>query len=351
LRVGAIGLIGYLFPIVAIALGFTFIRSTADLLRFIRVYCAITAVLLIGGLLEHWDIYPDWPALGTEVLNMIWIRHVPGYIVELTSGFYRSPDLLGWHAALLVMFSLLMSLYSRSHGGRAAWMLLAVWGATILLISGRNKMIFMPPIFIAVVGLVYMYKGNVNRSVAAVTAALLALGLFLGLNHQLALDREYLDYVEVGTESTPGRLRTHGVQAVIETYRQSGFFGEGLGTASTGARYGTGGNIRTWQESGPSKLMVELGVIGFLAAIVLLLAIMRALWWCLGRMPRQTSGGLLFAGLLGILAANGASFTVSHQAFGDPFLVTLAGFFIGLTLSAPRWAVAPGGQQQTRPKT
>ncbi len=41
---------------------------------------------------------------------------------------------------------------------------------------------------------------------------------------------------------------------------------------------------------------------------------------------------------LGIFAANGASFLVSHQAFGDPFLVTLTGFLLGITLSGPRWA-------------
>ena len=32
---------------------------------------------------------------------------------------------------------------------------------------------------------------------------------------------------------------------------------------------------------------------------------------------------------------------VDLLAFGDPFLVTLAGFFIGITLSAPRWASGP----------
>jgi hypothetical protein len=87
-------------------------------------------------------------------------------------------------------------------------------------------------------------------------------------------------------------------------------------------------------------------VLGFFAAVFLMWALSRALWRCLQRMPRTARGSVLFTGLLGILAANGASFLVSHQAFGDPFLVTLAGFFIGVTLSAPRWAFAA-----TRPKS
>ena len=61
-------------------------------------------------------------------------------------------------------------------------------------------------------------------------------------------------------------------------------------------------------------------------------------------MPSHTPDSLLFVGLLGIMAANAASFFVSHQAFGDPFLVTIAGLLLGLTLSAPRWLSA--GQHQ-----
>jgi hypothetical protein len=339
--VGTIGLMGYLFPLLAIALGYFYVRTSKDLVRLIKVYCALTAVLLVGGLLEYWNTYPAWAAIGTKALDMYWIRHVPGYIVKLTAGFYRSPDFLGWHAALLVMFSLLMALYSKGAALRGLWIALAAWGVAILLISGRNKMIFMPPIFVAVLGLSYLYKGNFGRVWAVSLAVVVSGALFLGINQQLQLDQEYLNYVGVGAESVSSRVQSHGVSAVITTVRQSGFFGEGLGAASTGARYGGSvGSINTWQESGPSKIMVELGVIGFIAAMVLGFTLLRLLWRCLEQMPRAAPEGVLFVGFLGIIAANGASFTVSHQAFGDPFLVTLAGFFLGVTLSAPRWAFA-----------
>ena len=41
----------------------------------------------------------------------------------MISGFYRSPDLMGWHAAMLVMFSLIMGMRSRTtQAGRwVAW--------------------------------------------------------------------------------------------------------------------------------------------------------------------------------------------------------------------------------------
>ena len=63
---------------------------------------------------------------------------------------------------------------------------------------------------------------------------------------------------------------------------------------------------------------------------------------------RAAEDSLLFIGFVGIVAANAASFLVSHQAYGDPFLVTLAGFILGITLSAPRWAFGRIEQWKSR---
>jgi len=335
--VGAIGLLGYLLPIMAIAVGYHFVRNPGDLVQLIRVYCAIAAIALIGGVLERWKIFPEWRALGTDVLGTTWIRHYPGYIVELTSGFFRSPDLMGWHAAMLVMFSFLMGLRARTPGERVIWGALLLWGTATLLISGRNKMIFMPAIFILVFGSVQIYKGNFGRAMKAVTAVLMAGGLFVAVNSQLQLDDDYLLYAQKGSGEAVERLTQGGFVSVWTTYQQSGFFGKGLGTASTGARYGGDADIKTWQESGLSKIMVELGVIGFFAVLVFIGAITRSLWYLLKTIPGTTADFVLFAGLLGVLSANFVSFLVSHQAFGDPFLVTLAGLFLGILRSASRW--------------
>lgn len=344
-KVAAIGMIGYGFPLLAVVVGFWLIRNAAALKRLILFYCVCTGVLLVGGLLEHWHVLPHWRALGTTVLGMTWVRHVPGYVVQLTSGFYRSPDLLGWHAALLVMFSLSMSLLAKSLVGKVSWMALATWGIVILLITGRNKMIFMPAIFIAVVALAYMYKGNVARSLTTLTAGLMAVGLFWATNTQMNLEDEYLLYVGVGSSTATARLSSSGIRSIWTTFEQSGFFGEGMGAAATGARFGGASGIKTWQESGTSKVMVELGVMGFIAALLFSLAVFRALITLLRGMPPQAPDSLLFVGLLGILIANLASFVVSHQAFGDPFIVVLSGLLLGVALSAPRWLTA-GAQRR-----
>jgi len=347
LPVGVIGLIGYLFPILAIAVGYYFVRDANDIIRLMKLYSIVTAILLTGGMMEYWDLFPDWPALGTDVLGMTWIRQYPGHIIYMISGFFRSPDLMGWHAAMLVMFSIVMSFRAKSTTERMIWLALTVWGATNLLISGRNKMIFMPAVFISVAGMLHLYKGSVGRAMRIAMVALVSVGLLLAVNSQLNLDNEFLLYTKKGSSDATERLAEGGLRSVWVTYQQSGFFGEGLGTASTGARYGGKGSIKTWQESGPSKFMVELGVIGFLSVIALLLALLRSFWLYLRRAPVNAPELQLYIGFLGIAAANSASFVISHQAFGDPFLVTLTGLLLGIALSASRWILVSVEQVQT----
>ena len=165
---------------------------------------------------------------------------------------------------------------------------------------------------------------------------LVSIGLLLGVNSQLGLDKEFLLYTKKGSSDATERLTEGGLRSVWGTYQQSGFFGKGLGSASTGARYGSKA-IGSWQESGPSKIMVELGVIGFLSIIALLMALLRSFWRTIRLCPPYAREFQLYVGFLGIVAANAASFVVSHQAFGDPFLVTLAGLLVGIVLSAHRW--------------
>lgn len=336
--VGVIGLIGYLFPLMAIAVGYYFIRDVSDLVYFVKVYAVLAAIALIGGLLEYWEIIPQWNALGTEALGTTWFRQYTGHIVYMISGFFRSPDLMGWHAALVVMFGMIMSLRSRDPLARAAWIILTVWGAVNLIISGRNKMIFMPAIFVCTIAILNLYKGISGRAVSAVLKGIAIVSILLAASSVLNLDEEFLLYTQKGSGDATERFTKGGLMSVWTTYKQSGFFGEGLGSASTGARYGGKSEIKTWQESGLSKIMVELGVIGFFSAIFLGLTIVNSVRYQLLAMPVQAKELQLYFGIIAIAVANLASFVISHQAFGDPFLVTLAGFILGIAMSAPRWA-------------
>jgi hypothetical protein len=127
--------------------------------------------------------------------------------------------------------------------------------------------------------------------------------------------------------------------ALHQTLLQSGFLGRGIGSATQGGQHLGPGLEQSWQESGPSKLMVELGVPGFVCALLLAVALGRAGWAALRRIPATPLGGLQ-VGLSGMMIANAASFIVSHQIFGDLLIVCLTSLWLGITLSSPRWARA-----------
>lgn len=342
--VGVIGAIGYTFPLLAMVVGFFLIRSGKEFDRLAWSYALFISVILVSGWLDYLGTFADWKMLGTGALGNTWVRYVTGYLVELNSGFFRSPELLGWHSAILVMLATVMVIRGRTPSAKAAWILFAVFGTLTVLISGRNKMIFMPIVFLGVVTLCFTYKSNVHR-LASIALSALVTGLVFSIVFALVnLDREYTRYIEYGTGYASERLSQSTVGAVVTTFEQSGFFGEGLGTASLGKRYAGLPDLETWQESGLSRLLVELGVPGSLAAAALFLALLRTLIRLLKGMPRASPLLPVYAGLLGILAANGASFLISHQIFGDPFIIVLTGLLLGIALSAPFW---PENDQHT----
>ena len=148
----------------------------------------------------------------------------------------------------------------------------------------------------------------------------------------------YYDYARSIQDETGGRLLTGSWDDVWITLGQSGVLGEGLGSASQGAQYIDGVRERSWQESGLSKLLIELGLPGFLWALVLGVTLGGALLGSLALVDSPDSPVLI--GIIGFCAANAASFVVSHQVYGDLLIMTLTAFFVGVALAGRRWLSA-----------
>jgi hypothetical protein len=138
----------------------------------------------------------------------------------------------------------------------------------------------------------------------------------------------------------------------IGTVEEHGILGCGLGTATQGAQYldipgiayGRKGNgIYAWQEDGLSRLVMELGVIGTVLMLVAGALLVRAAVKAVRKTPPGGETYLLAAGLAGVLAANLASFIVSHQAYsGDPSTILIVTQCFGMLLACPQFrAVGP----------
>lgn len=337
-RLVVIGLLGYVAPLVGVVMGYSYARRPEELRTLITRYCVMASILMTGSLLEYGGLTPGWPAVGTESLGVHWVRYAGGGVFDLISGFFRSPDLMGWHAAALVMLTLTLALGSRGPQG-LRWLLPAIFGAVCLVISGRRKMVVMPAVWLAVMALADIRAGRMSR-VAGVAAVggLTALGLFFA-GREMAVGASYYDYARSAEDETAGRLVSGSWNDVWYTFEQSGFLGEGLGSASQGAQYVTEVRERSWQESGFSKLVIELGVPGFAWALVLGTTLAAALLSCLSRASSLDNS--LLVGSIAFCAANALSFIISHQVYGDLLVVTLSAFFVGVALAGQRWML-PG---------
>ncbi|EAU54059.1 hypothetical protein [Mariprofundus ferrooxydans] len=338
-KVAAIGLFTYTVPLMTLMAGFAYARSRVDVSRLIMFYCLITAVMLVGGVMEVLNLFPQWKALGTEAMGMHWVRYVSyGHTIDLIAGFYRSPDIMGWHAATLSIFSLTLALYGKA-GPRWFWLGLAVWGAFCVFISGRNKMISMTVVWVIVVALLHIYIGRAGRVVTlALAGGILAFSVLM-ISGKLNLNSDYDLYASqlVGGSTIMERINRSGTGSVAETFRQSGFFGKGIGTAAQGIQYLGLPIKRSWQEGGAAKILVELGVTGFIAAILVAWATARATLLTIRYSRSKGALSPLQLGLAAYIPANIANFIISQQAYSDGLIMVVVATALGMMLSSPYW--------------
>lgn len=332
--IAAIGMASYIVPALGIAAGYVLVRREAEILRIFAFYICINSLALVSVPFEFAKI--DVPALGG--IDNHWIRYHGDKVVDLMSGWYRSPDIMGLHAAQVAMFSLLLAI--RSTGtGRTGWIPSLLWAMFCLFVSGRRKMMGIPVIFFGVfltLGLFYRLT-KMNRFAGAVLVGA-AMGVAaLAFIWSPDEESEYTDYAS--TLFTGGLERSQAfIDGPIGTLQQSGFLGAGLGSATQG-RYYTNVEVNSragWQEDAVSRLFVEFGVPGVVLVFFALWQIFKTLRAAMKSVSRSSELALVQVGLASIVVGNAASFAVSHQQFsGDPVNGLFVTLIIGMILKLP----------------
>jgi len=333
-QITLLGIFVYAMAFFVLVAGWRYPDRTASVEGFFTVYAVFTGLLLLGGPLEVWGVGDRFPAIGTEALGHLWVTYRTGSAVHMLSGFFRGPDVMGWHASLVFMISVIMAFRSRGPA-RIAWIGLAVWGVLNIWLCGRRKMLAMIPIFMgSYLFFIFRFK-ELKRMVSIVCTVVMIGGLgwyfISSLYRNTAVEAFYMTTF---TEAE-GRIQVHGIRTVISTVRQAGFWGYGLGMSQQGVHNIQAEKPRLWQESGPGKMVAELGVPGAL----LLLGVGGILFltaYHVVRFSRRDSSFYFTAGLFSILVANMTSSVVSAQIFGDPLIMFLLAFLTGLLLSAGR---------------
>lgn len=340
-QITLLGIVVYSSAFFVLVLGWRY-PERGDAVGFILAgYALLAAFLLVGGPLEALGLQQSFTAIGTETLGHVWVTYRTGAPVYMRSGFFRGPDVMGWHASLVFMLSAILAFRSKGRW-RWFWIGVAVWGVLNIWLCGRRKMLSMVPIFLGgYMTLVFHWK-TMRKILSVVATVLLIFGLgwyfISSFYHDAAVEAFYLTAL---TEAE-GTLHRHGVRAVVSTVQQAGFWGYGLGMSQQGIHNIQAEKPRIWQESGPGKLFVELGMPGAILFLVLGAMLLTTAFHVVRR-ARSDASFYYSAGILSVLLANLASAVVSAQIFGDPLVVLLLSFMAGLLFSTARNTAPPGG--------
>lgn len=343
-KVPALSLFIYSAPLPAILLGYAFLSSEEVLVRFFRFYAILTSIALLGSVLEYLDF--DHPALGLVGMPGAYIRHLPGIQIRMLSGIYRAPDIMGWHAAMLTAVCIYMAVRGGLKLGSWAWLIPAAWGFTNCVISGRRKAVYM----VAVFALVFVWRYFRRLTTTEVVALAFVAAAFAGVLYRLSADERSSTYTK-GTITSRLEVVERLEGGVIETIRQFGIMGAGLGTATQGVQHLLGPTANVgWQEGGLGKLAIELGLPGLLAAMFLAWTLLRTLLIISAAPDEPGSSQLLRVALFAMIVANIVNFLASAQAYSDAVLTLVTAFLLGALLGTARLGDAPAAESIAEPQ-
>jgi len=330
-KITLLGVFVYIATFLMLVVGWTLPVRPQALPALLAFYILCGSAFLIGGPLEYTGWASRWQVIGTSALGHVWITNRMGGTMNMLSGLFRSPDIMGWHAVMVFMFSVIMALRSRG-AMRYFWIATGIWGFLSLWLCGRRKMLSMIPVFLGCYFLLIFRFQNTRRAIALLGTLLLVLGLGWQIVNTFYRDDKVGAFYMSTLSEWDGQVTQHGYQAVIGTVQQAGFWGYGVGMSQQGVRNIRAEKPRLWQESGPSKLVAELGVPGAVLFLILGFVFLRTAYEVV-RNCRRTENVYLFGGLFSILIANMASAVVSGQIFGDPFVALFLALLMGLLLS------------------
>lgn len=317
-----ISFVTYIIPVIAALLGYTWFQREEMMLRFFHLYAAITSVALIGTVFEYMRV--ESRLLGLVSFQGDYIRHLPGIQIRMLSGIYRSPDVMAWHAGMLTAIGVGMVLRAGLRRQMLLWSAVAAWGFTNCLIAGRRKAIYFVLVFCATFLWRYLRRVQMAQVFASI-GLLIVLGTVV---NQLSSDEGTSVYTRSAMASQQ-ELGQRFEGGMMQTFREVGLMGAGLGTATQGVHHLLGRNSIGWQEGGLGKVAMEVGLPGLLALLLMMILVGRMLLTLtrIGDVPGSTQ--FMRVMLFALVMANIAGFVASAQAYTDAVLALTAGFLVG----------------------
>ena len=344
----AIGLIGYLAPLLAFPLTYYFVNNIEDVKTLLKLYISLSIILTIGVYLSFLGF--DWKIL-KQVGEGLVIYDL-GTIITAHSGFARSPDIAAWHIAAGICMLGLVSVITGNRLNRIVIIVIMVAMISAILLTGRRKMFMEVFLYLSFyLALLVFFKTSKNRMFIGLSILMLGVVVWLGIEiffpenygHQADL------YTQRGAsvfEDAPKRLSNLGLGSIYSAIYRVGLLGAGTGTASQGTRYFSDLSIAGGaSEGGFGKILIELGVPGLLIIMWLLWRVANNIYliftYCNAYDSKTTHICIAISAFLGV---NIPTFIVASQVYGDLYVLLVLGMFAGVIFATPK-IVHTTGQQ------
>ncbi len=341
--VAGVGTLGYITPLLAMPLAYYYANDLRDLRQLGKVYIALCVLVAVGVYLSFLGF--DWKVL--KQIGTGFVIYDLGAVLTAHPGLLRSPDIAAWHMTTAICLLGVAAVISKTPLERILAALLTTLLIGAVLLTGRRKMIMELVLFtMFYVSLLWFIRTTQNRFLFG--SFIVVAGLIIWFSFEHLFPDVYQDqfdlYLQRGAtvfEDAPERLSSLGLGSAQSAIHRVGWLGAGIGLASQGARFFSDLPIASIvggsSEGGLGKVLVELGVPGLIVMVWLIAAIGRNLYLILEFCaPADSRIAHILVGITAFLMANIPTFIVASQVYGDLYVVTLMGLFLGTFFAAPK---------------
>lgn len=344
-----LGLLFYLAPLIAVGAGYWCGLSPQFAFRWLRLYIGLAIAFSFSVFLAYsgWDLRVFAEVGGGISINL----SQAGLMIPGFSGLWRTSEIAAWHMSAASCFLVMLAASSRRPSLIAGALAVALAILVLATLTGRRKALVLAAAFGILYPFLLRFSAN-RRSLSRLQQAFLLIVAVALMAVLFAFTAPFgvddLDPVAEGflarASTTWGDLGERVVQLGVGSLgwasNRAGWLGFGVGAGAQGAQYldvaAAQSAVGGAAEAGSGKLLVELGIPGIAAVLILMFQLGKLLIdncrIIAALLPRE---GIICCGLTAFVAANIPVFLVASQIYGDPFVLLILGLSVGVVMASP----------------
>ncbi len=339
--IAIIGISIYLGPIVAAVYASLVFDNYKAIASFITFYLIGIGILNLTIWLSVFGVeYKILEEIGGGI--DIYEHSIRGYL-DVHSGIARTSEIAAWHLATGACFSLILAVHVNGGLKKIILYLLTIACLFSGIFTGRRKMYALFAIFCLTLLLLALYESKAKHKnfvfLATIIICIITISLYAVFQKQilmLSFASDYLSRAFTLFGDTTDRLSTTA-GSFTYTLQNIEFIGDGIGSTGQGVADFSARQSSWNAETGLGRLGNELGVLGLIIIVVMLVMLFSHIVVTDRIIKRQDFQLSFFQrSLMAFLFANAINYFNAAQAYNDLFILLILGLTLGCVLSTPK---------------